>query len=132
MLEAALINLWKHNTRYRVIALYNPPNNKPDMDKIGDKIDAHTLIIGDFNAPSRRWSYKKTTATGVIIKEFFDDNLLDLLKSGPTFLFFNGHTSRPDLAMVHSNIRARTALRLLDAKGGNGHKVLEVTIRAKS
>jgi hypothetical protein len=94
------------------------------MEVIAGRLDERTVVVGDFNAPSRRWGYATTTRTGSIIEEFVDDNALDILHVGPTFLSFAGHTSTLDLAMVHLNAMAQSSLQLLDAIGGCGHRVL--------
>jgi hypothetical protein len=101
------------------------------MEVIAGRMDESTVVVGDFNAPPRRRIYTRTTPTGSIIEEFVDDNALDILHVGTTFLSFAGHTSTPDFAMVHLNAMARSSLQLLNAVGGCGHRVLLVTVKPK-
>lgn len=132
-LEAICIDAWKNGIHFKVIGLYNPPNNLPNLDSIAS-ISNHrnTIIVGDFNAHSTRWNYSTTSVTGKAVEELLDNSALIRISSGPTFLSYAGHTSTPDLALVHANLSPRSALTLEDPVDGCGHRLMYLRIHYKS
>ncbi|GFW54209.1 glycerol-3-phosphate dehydrogenase, mitochondrial [Trichonephila clavipes] len=71
-------------------------------------ISSHcNTIWEDFNAHSTRWGYSNTSATGKAVEELLNNSFLVRIPSRPTFLFYSGHSSTPDLALTHANLSHR-------------------------
>ncbi|XP_050507930.1 uncharacterized protein LOC126885406 [Diabrotica virgifera virgifera] len=103
-----------------------------DRDKVEmlqQQIQPSTIIIGDFNSPSTRWGYSRTTNVGKHLEDFLDNNYLDVVNTPPTFLSFRGSQSRPDLVVTHPHITGKTSVTLLDDAAGCGHRALLVTCK---
>lgn len=132
LLEAVEIKIRKKKRCYTIVGVYNPPNNKPDLEVIASRLCPYTFLIGDFNSPSTRWGYQRTTSTGRILEDFIDDNMLDVIDTPPTFLSYAGYTSRPDLVIVHPNFTNRTKVALLDDAAGHGHRALLTALSLKT
>ncbi|GFQ66483.1 hypothetical protein TNCT_709891 [Trichonephila clavata] len=92
-LEAVEINAWRGDLHYRVFFLYNPPNNRPNLDCLFDGWSRRSLLFGDFNAHSQRWGYSNTDTVGSIVENFIDSAPIEYIEnkdSDPTFLSFGG------------------------------------------
>uniref|UniRef100_A0A6P7H021 Uncharacterized protein LOC114342785 n=1 Tax=Diabrotica virgifera virgifera TaxID=50390 RepID=A0A6P7H021_DIAVI len=111
------------------VLLYNPPDNTPALELVEQQIQPSTIIIGDFNSPSTRWGYSRTTNVGKHLEDFLDNNYLDVVNTPPTFLSFRGSQSRPDLVVTHPHITGKTSVTLLDDAAGCGHRALLVTCK---
>ncbi|GFS32721.1 hypothetical protein TNIN_468151 [Trichonephila inaurata madagascariensis] len=69
-LEAICIDVWKNGIHFKIVGLYNPPSNLPDLERIGGiSMHRNTIILGDFIAHSTRWGYSNTSATGKAVEE---------------------------------------------------------------
>jgi hypothetical protein len=125
-LEAILINIWKSKKHFSIVNLYNPPTNLLSLQCVAATLQPNSIIVGDFNAPSTRWGYIRSSQTGHLVEEFIDDYLLDIIPTEPTFLSYAGHSSRPDLVITHPNLTDNTVVKLLDDASGCGHRALLV------
>ncbi|XP_050500851.1 uncharacterized protein LOC126880829 [Diabrotica virgifera virgifera] len=96
---------------------------------VEQQIQPSTIIIGDFNSPSTRWGYSRTTNVGKHLEDFLDINYLDVLNAPPTFLSFRGSQSRPDLVVTHPHTTGKTSVTLLDDAASCGHRALLVTCK---
>jgi hypothetical protein len=63
-LEAVLVETWKKRRHFSTIFLYNPPENTPDLDILENILQANCMIVGNFNSPSTRCGYQRTTQVG--------------------------------------------------------------------
>ncbi|GFR19322.1 hypothetical protein TNCT_625641 [Trichonephila clavata] len=127
ILEAVEIDAWRGDLHYSVFFLYNPPNNRPNLDCLLDGWSRRSLLFGDFNAHSQKWGYSNTDAVGSIVENFIDSAPIEYIEnkdSDPTFFSFGGATSHPDLVLAHPNLLNQITHMLLSAPGGAGHKLL--------
>ena len=91
--EAVQITIWKNSHTYKVIVIYNAPNNTPPIEIIESAIDRNTVIVGDFNAPSTRWGYPGTRGAGNCIEDFIDTNPVEIIDNPqPTFIAYRVET----------------------------------------
>uniref|UniRef100_A0A6P7FPK9 Uncharacterized protein LOC114329875 n=1 Tax=Diabrotica virgifera virgifera TaxID=50390 RepID=A0A6P7FPK9_DIAVI len=128
-LETFQVEVWKNSKPVTLFLLYNPPDNIPALELVEQQIQPSTIIIGDFNSPSTRWGYSRTTNVGKHLEDFLDNNYLDVLNTPPTFLSFRGSQTRPDLVVTHPHITEKTSVTLLDDAAGCGHRTLLVTCK---
>ncbi|GFY17222.1 hypothetical protein TNCV_1089981 [Trichonephila clavipes] len=122
-LEAIELRVWKRNIGYRVSFLYNPPRNKPDLNSLLHDWNKHSFILGDFNAPSTRWGYVQNCTVGYLVEDFIENST-----ASSTFLSYRGASSHPDLLLAHPNLTPFVYHHLVQAPGGDGHKILSVII----
>ncbi|GFS65479.1 hypothetical protein TNCV_2468821 [Trichonephila clavipes] len=109
--EAICIDAWKNEINFKIVGLYNPPNNVPDPERIAGISSHHnTIVLGDFNAPLTQWGYSNTRATGKAVEELLDNS--SHIRIPSTFLSYGGHSSTPDLALTHTNMSHRSTLSL--------------------
>jgi ribonuclease HI len=127
-LELVQLDLWKQQLKTRYVIAYNPPLNETEhLTQIN--VDKDTVLIGDFNAPNKAWSYRETSRVGRLVEDFIDSTPLMLLEGTPTpytFLSFKGSQSRPDLAFCHSSMLQDTTQTNLESPTGAGHKVISI------
>ncbi|XP_050503507.1 uncharacterized protein LOC126882577 [Diabrotica virgifera virgifera] len=128
-LEMFQVEVWKNSKHVTLFLLYNPPDNIPALESVEQQIQPSTIIIGDFNIPSTRWGYSRTTNVEKHLENFLDNNYLDVVNTPPTFLLFRGSQSRPDLVVTHPHITGKTSVTLLDDAAGCGHRALLVTCK---
>lgn len=102
----------------------------PDLQWLEDSLTPTTVVLGDFNAPSTRWGYDRTSAVGRAIEDFVDENPVAVIeKEGrlPTLLAYNGGKGHPDLVLAHSSLTDCLDHHLMHAPGAVGQKLLRVT-----
>lgn len=132
-LEAIYLSVWKDKIKYPFCALYNPPNNKANYDILPNETDC--ILFGDFNSPSTRWNYKKTTSVGQHLEDYIDTSPFDQITSSDpqdfTFLSPTGSKTNPDLILAHSNISKFVSQRSLTLLKTHGHKVIAFEINKK-
>ncbi|GFQ85864.1 hypothetical protein TNCT_555211 [Trichonephila clavata] len=87
-LEAVEINAWRGALHYRVFFLYNPPNNRPNLDCLLDGWSRRSFLFGDFNAHSQRWGYSNTDAVGSIVENFIDSAPIEYIENKIVILLF--------------------------------------------
>ena len=117
-LEVINICTWKSNQRFNIYALYNPPTNKPNLDILN--VDRKTVIIGDFNCPSKLCGYSTSTPPGEILEEFLSTTNLELIykpTDTPTFLHYNDSGTNLDLLLVSSGIADKTTREIKEDPG---------------
>lgn len=68
--EIVKIEVWKSNYHYRIYSIYNPPDNKLNLDSI--PIEPNSILIGDFNAHSPRWGYRNINSSGRAIEDLIN------------------------------------------------------------
>jgi ribonuclease HI len=127
-LEATLLTIWKRAVKTRLIVIYNPPSNHPEiLNQL--EIDDSTLIIGDFNAPNTAWGYKTTTNIGAEVEDFINTSPICLINdplSTGTYTHYNGSMTNPDLAMVHVNLFPHTKLNVHAGPTRRDHNILNI------
>uniref|UniRef100_A0A6P7G6R7 Uncharacterized protein LOC114334660 n=1 Tax=Diabrotica virgifera virgifera TaxID=50390 RepID=A0A6P7G6R7_DIAVI len=123
------VEVWKNSKRVTLFLLYNPSYNIPALKLVEQQIQQSTIIIGDFNSPSTRWGYSRTTNVGKHLDDFLDNHYLDVVNTPNTFLSLRGSQTRPDLAVTHPHITGKTSVTVLDDAVGCGHRALLVTCK---
>ncbi len=78
-LEVIEINVWREGLHYQVHFLYNPPNNRPNLECLLNGWNRHSLIFGDFKAHSQRWGYSSKILE-ILSNSLLIQRLLSLLK----------------------------------------------------
>lgn len=132
-LEAVKIVVWKDGVKLPITFVYNPPRNVPDLELL--QTDSKMLLIGDFNAPSTRWGYRRTTPVGKAIEDFLDSHTIKLIQNDnnePTFISYIGATSNPDMVFCHDDLADNVKQNPIDSAGGFGHKVIKIECSFKS
>ena len=128
-LEITKMEVWKNKERFRIYFIYNPPNNKLDLNSI--VITQKTIVVGDFNGHSQTWGYENSNEIGNTIEDWIISNELELIfdsKQTGTYMHHNGKTFNPDLLMVSSNIANKTQ-RLVKDSLGSDHRVIIANIK---
>jgi exonuclease III len=69
-------NIWKKGKKFTIYANYSPLNNKPDFTSLN--ITSKTIMIGDFNAHSRKWGYRYTNTAGKEMEDLLNTSTLEL------------------------------------------------------
>ena len=127
--EIIKLDVWKNTHRYRIYAVYNPPNNKPDFSFLD--FTGKTILLGDFNAHSNLWGYQDTNSAGKVMEDILNSSPLELVFNvgdTHTYLHYNGTQTTPDLLLVSSNIFPGTKRIILDDPG-SGHRPVIATIQ---
>ncbi|GFY79417.1 hypothetical protein TNIN_330221 [Trichonephila inaurata madagascariensis] len=131
-LEAICIDAWKNGIHFKLVGLYNPPNNVLDLERIvGINSHRNTIIVGDFNAHSTRCGYSNTSVTGKAVDELLDNSSVTRIPAKPTFLSYGDHSSTPGLALTHANLSHRSELSLKDPVDGSGHHLMYLQVHNK-
>ncbi|GFU25888.1 hypothetical protein TNCV_5104121 [Trichonephila clavipes] len=128
-LEAIYIDAWKNGIHFKIVGLYNPPNNMLDLKRIaGISSHRNTIILGDFNVYSTRWGHSNTSAICKAVEELLDNPSLMRIPSRLTFLSYSCHSKTPDLALTHANLSHRSTLSLKDPVDGSGHHIMYLQV----
>ncbi|GFU21548.1 hypothetical protein NPIL_376681 [Nephila pilipes] len=90
-LEVVYTNLWKKSAHFKVVSLFSPPKEVPNLYEI-------TNLSQNRNAKNR-----STKAIDRSVHNLLDFSGLFQIPSEPTFLTFGGYTSSPDLILVYAN-----------------------------
>ncbi|GFU92192.1 reverse transcriptase domain-containing protein [Trichonephila clavipes] len=72
--EAVGLNLWKGNTKTKLIFAYNPPGNPSLTHILESSLDKNTSIIRDFNSTSPRWSYVDINPHDRVMDDFLNSS----------------------------------------------------------
>jgi Endonuclease-reverse transcriptase len=133
-LEAVSVSIWKDKSYFPCIAVYNPPNNKPNYDII--PIEQGSIIFGDFNSPSTLWGYKETTRSGKILEDFLMTSTIERIESSIandyTFMSYSGSKTCPDLVLAHTNIANNVSQYSCALPNGHDHKVIKIIVQTRS
>lgn len=131
-LEVMKLEVWICNQHFVIYGLYNPPNNKPNLDIIN--ISSKTLIIGDFNAHFQLVGYEDINGAGKAVEEFISSNVIELIYSAtdiPSYLHYNGRTTNPDLTLASTDI-ASDITRKIVIDPGSGHRMIISNIQIQN
>ncbi|GFV34895.1 hypothetical protein TNCV_1451971 [Trichonephila clavipes] len=75
--ETICIGVWKNGIHFKIVGLYKPPNNGPDLERIvGISSHCNTIIVGDISTHKIRCGYSNTSATGKAVEELLDNSSL--------------------------------------------------------
>ncbi|GFY76161.1 reverse transcriptase domain-containing protein [Trichonephila inaurata madagascariensis] len=119
--EVIKLNLWKNGKRFNILAIYSPPNNKPDFSYLNSS--TRTVLMGDFNAHSPIWGYIDSNNAGKSVEDLLNSNIFELFynHSDPhTYLHYNVTSTSPDLLLVTSDI-SEYSRRYVIVNPGSGH-----------
>nr|CDS26585.1 hypothetical protein HmN_000148200 [Hymenolepis microstoma] len=122
--EIIRLNVWKSQSHFKIYAVYNPPQNRPNFDLLN--ISYKTVVLGDFNAHSTRWGYKNRNTAWKAIEDIFNNSPLELIYSDEdpaTYLHYNETRTTPDLFLVSNDICELTQRKIIDYPG-SGHKLV--------
>ena len=128
-MELINLNISKAVNYFSIYAVYNPPTNKPNIDFIN--VHRKTIIIGDFNAPSKHWGFNVITPPGQLVENFLNSTQMELFYRPtypPTFLHYSGKGTNPDLLLVSSDISDTTTQKVIEDPG-SGHRIVIASIK---
>ena len=127
--EITKTEVWKNGNSFKIFSVYNPPNNKPNLDFL-PLTTSKTIVVGDFNAHSQKWGYNDQNSAGLAIQDLLNTTNLELIYNSmdtPTYLHYNGSKTNPDLLMVSSDISSNTSRKVRDDPG-SGHRIVSADI----
>lgn len=127
--ELVKLDFWDNKTHLHLYSIYNPPRNEPDLSLI-EQLNK-TVIIGDFNAHSKRWGYEKVDSTGKIMEEFLNTSTFELIysKEDPsTFIHYSGAGSNPDLLFATTDIAPKIKRQVIEDPS-SGHRAIIADIK---
>lgn len=128
-IEIIKINVWTNKSQFNIYSVYNPPNNSPNLDHI--TINPNTIIMGDFNAHSRRWGYTNSNNAGKIIEDLLNSTPIEIIhnkEDPPTYIHYSGSGTNPDLLIVSSDLHSKTKKQIVEDPG-SGHRAIIATIQ---
>ena len=88
-----------------------------------------SIIVGDLNAKSKLWGSPQTEERGLLLEEKIEENGAVVVYSGqPTYQHYSGSQSHLDVAIVTSDLGARTNWAVHNNTLGSDHCPTVVTI----
>lgn len=126
-IEIALLNCWMSNCHFKNFSVYNPPNNKTNLDFTN--VNRRTIVIGDFNAHSQKWGYRDRNLVcvcgGMLLRIFYVQIIWSLcLINKMNSLFYSAASSNPELLMVSTDILDTTPRIVMENCDSDHHMVL--------
>ena len=122
--DAQRITLWWKGAKSNIYNWYQPSSDKRVTLGLGDSTQRYikTIIAGDTNGHHQDFGYPDNDSVGDWIVELTSTtNLGSLVKtdSPPTFIHVKGTQSRPDQAIISSDLRDRVTRKILEEIGSD-------------
>lgn len=129
-LEELSVTVRLQQNTITIANIYNPPNNRPDLDKYTQLAQRpNTIILGDFNSHSTLFGGTITDKSGKDIEQFIDDNNLILLNDTTgTRINNNGGLSAIDLSLTSASLAIKCNWRVHTSSMGSDHYPIHILL----